>query len=628
MNDKHRPADFEKLEPPLEAAVKAALAEPIPEDAVARVKARAKLLAGDCAGCRVSENGTVAINARRWKTSRPIVASIAAAAALLVVATAAFLLLNHSGGQVFAQMVEKLKAVNSVRFSMTMGIGKQGKLKNTMYIEGNRMRAEMSSGEMIQIADPDRKQGLILNVPGKLAQQMELTPEIVQAFQNPIDQLRHAKSDDAEPIGQEMLKGRRTHVYRLNKIALPFVEGKGKMLLWIDAESELPAKIEIRDPDPKSPMAFDFDDFVWNERLDAKLFSLAIPDGFKKGVIMTLPPKEPAKLAAVYADNPNYPADGILSTDRVPAQIRWDPKGRTISALMRNPESDQGMGRPENELRLWNVATGKLRWSQRIAGANWFAATADGKTLATVIGYEVQLRDAATGKVTHTWATEETLSSLDFSPDGKILAASISQWAQHGGKKWGGAQLWDVEQARLLRTIKSDNWPVSFIRYVDGRQLAMVTSSVKLWDVATGELARVFPGMHVADFSPDGQTIACQVASSPTDPNVARVDLYNLRDGSLVKSFTSEKGRARSWVTSIAFSPGGRLLATTDWNGTVTLWDVASGQRKLTIADHKAGVLAAAFSPDGTTLATGSEDKTLRLRKLPADLIQPAPEKR
>jgi WD40 repeat protein len=114
---------------------------------------------------------------------------------------------------------------------------------------------------------------------------------------------------------------------------------------------------------------------------------------------------------------------------------------------------------------------------------------------------------------------------------------------------------------------------------------------------------------------------------SSADKNVGRVDLNNLRDGSLVRSFASEKGASASRLTSIVFSPDGRLLAAADWNGTVTLWDVASGDRRLTIADHKAGVTAAAFSPDGTTLATGSEDKTLRLRKLPAELTKSAPEK-
>ena len=633
MNDEHRPSDIESLELPLEAAVKAALAEPIPEDAVERVKARAKLLAGDRSDSRLGENGTVPFGVakssrrHRWRTSRPLIASLTAAAAILVLATAAFLLLNHSGGQVFAQMVEKVKAANSVRFTMTLGFGKQGKLKNTMYIEGNRMRVETSSGEIIQIADPDRKQSLILNVPGKLAEQMELTPDVVRAFQNPLDQLRRAKSDNAEPIGQEILNGRRTQVYRLSKIDLPFIEGTGKMLLWVDVESELPAKIEIRNPDPKAPTTFDFDDFVWNEPLDANLFSLAIPDGYKKGVIMTLPP---AKLAAAYADNPNYPADGVLSRDLVPAQILWDPQGRTITALLREPESVPVTERLGGALRQWDAATGKLRWSDTRLVPREVAQTADGKTLATVYNFEVELRDAATGKITRTWAAGEMLSQLAFSPDGKTLAAGIAEWGKYGGRGgelWGGVQFWDVERANLLRTVKSDDKPVQFVKYsVDGKSLATSAGpSVKLWNAATGELVRIFPGIYTADFSPDGQTIACHVASSPKDTNVGRVDLYNVRDGSLVKSFASEKGAAKSWVTSVTFSPDGRLLAATDWNGTVTLWDVASGQRKLTISDHKAGVASAAFSPDGATLATGSEDKTLRLRKLPAELTKLAP---
>ena len=52
----------------------------------------------------------------------------------------------------------------------------------------------------------------------------------------------------------------------------------------------------------------------------------------------------------------------------------------------------------------------------------------------------------------------------------------------------------------------------------------------------------------------------------------------------------------------------------------MTLWDVASGKLETTLTDHQGGVHFAAFSPDGTTLATGSEDKTLRLWKLPAGM--------
>ena len=67
----------------------------------------------------------------------------------------------------------------------------------------------------------------------------------------------------------------------------------------------------------------------------------------------------------------------------------------------------------------------------------------------------------------------------------------------------------------------------------------------------------------------------------------------------------------------LTFSPDGRLLAASDWNGTVTLWDVATGERKQTIADHQGRCSIGRFLSRRRELATGSEDKTLRLRKLP-----------
>ena len=253
--------------------------------------------------------------------------------------------------------------------------------------------------------------------------------------------------------------------------------------------------------------------------------------------------------------------------------------------------------------------------------------TADGKALATVIGFEMQLRDAASGKITRKWATDKPLSPLVFSPDGKTLAAGITQWGQfggNGGKQSGGVQFWDVERASLLRTI-SDDKPVTFVTYSrNGKYLATSSNEgpVKMWDEATGKLTRIFPGYLRAAFSPSGETIACVSADSSADKTIDRVDLYNLRDGSLVKSFASEKGASTSCLLCLTFSPDGRLLAAADWNGSVTLWNVATGHRERTTVGHKAGVHSVVFAPDGKTLATGSEDKTLRLWKLPAEIIE------
>jgi tetratricopeptide (TPR) repeat protein len=63
----------------------------------------------------------------------------------------------------------------------------------------------------------------------------------------------------------------------------------------------------------------------------------------------------------------------------------------------------------------------------------------------------------------------------------------------------------------------------------------------------------------------------------------------------------------------VAFSPDGKALAVATFEGTVQLWDVATGKRLETLKGHSNAVRAVVFSPDGRTLASGSLDHTVRL---------------
>src|SRR5438876_4546899 len=76
-------------------------------------------------------------------------------------------------------------------------------------------------------------------------------------------------------------------------------------------------------------------------------------------------------------------------------------------------------------------------------------------------------------------------------------------------------------------------------------------------------------------------------------------------------------------VWGLAFSPHERTLASgsldgsrlssTSWDGTLKLWDLASGRCLQTLEEHTERVQALAWSPDGGTLASGSFDHTIRL---------------
>jgi WD40 repeat protein len=66
-------------------------------------------------------------------------------------------------------------------------------------------------------------------------------------------------------------------------------------------------------------------------------------------------------------------------------------------------------------------------------------------------------------------------------------------------------------------------------------------------------------------------------------------------------------------VTAVAIAPDGTWLATGSHDKTVRVWDAATGQCRATLTGHTRAVTAAAIAPDGTWLATTSHDKTVRV---------------
>jgi WD40 repeat protein len=66
-------------------------------------------------------------------------------------------------------------------------------------------------------------------------------------------------------------------------------------------------------------------------------------------------------------------------------------------------------------------------------------------------------------------------------------------------------------------------------------------------------------------------------------------------------------------VTTLAYSPDGKRLASASNDQTVKVWDTATGQETLALKGHSGFVTSVMFSPDGQQLASASEDQTVRV---------------
>lgn len=103
-------------------------------------------------------------------------------------------------------------------------------------------------------------------------------------------------------------------------------------------------------------------------------------------------------------------------------------------------------------------------------------------------------------------------------------------------------------------------------------------------------------------FSSDGKVLA-------TGGWDKKIKLWDVQTGRELRALVGHF----AYVTSVNFSPDRKLLASGSWDATVKLWDVTTGTVLRTLAGHSDTVYSVAFSSDGKIIAGGSKDKTIKL---------------
>jgi|GEM_PF-787108 len=189
--------------------------------------------------------------------------------------------------------------------------------------------------------------------------------------------------------------------------------------------------------------------------------------------------------------------------------------------------------------------------------------------------------------------------NIDLSSNNNLMANTITNTSQYG------IRLYSASNNNILSNTITNSGSYDFYLASSSSATSINTSfnASKVYCDASSSLTVKNYLIVLVRYS-NGTPIQGAVINV-TDNNVSVIN----SETSFIRNMTGHT----SYVISVAFSPDGTKLASGSYDNTIKLWNTADGSLIRTLSGHTNNVYSVTFSPDGTKLASGSEDNTIKL---------------
>lgn len=244
--------------------------------------------------------------------------------------------------------------------------------------------------------------------------------------------------------------------------------------------------------------------------------------------------------------------------------------------------------------QIWKTADGAPA-GQRMpgdAGATSATFSPDGTKVLTAAGNDARLWDQRGTPIAALSGCSDGFVEAAFSPDGQRIVTACTD---------GTARFWEAASGKALGNVIHYG-AGSFDTKGAGSDIAAMTAMMRVLEFSA--LPDRSPAPLVA-YSPDAKRVV--IAAGPT---AQQLDASN---GALVGKPIAHDANLVSSLTFVGFSPDGRVLATTSWDGTARLWDGLTGNTIGAPLRHETLVRSVAFSPDGRRIVTASAGNTAQI---------------